>query len=903
MCSAVFFLPDSWANNRRDSRIYVVAGNYEQFTALDRYHRAFDADDMEANAIYALRTTLMRELLHTRQELKYFIGGKQRGQKISGNKDFTFEFFHDTCELYVENCYPNIAPDLGQPTHDKGRVTYVRNPLYDIHQTINDLYSAEEQFDPQVRKRLILGLLQLSALLTRLDRFIVFYQRDVWKNKNRLPLGECSDSNNPDYLLFQDNGRNNCLAKLRAEAQKIVQFLSFYRAMIIDNYHLLISPIRYHSFESRPLYQYIYQELEKVGFPPSDKRVILNKDFRGLPQPEHFEKEQNLADMMLQEEKKLFQAVAPRINELIDKALVSALEANSRMLKNLGKEIHYLDGKTKFLRTLVCDQRLWGKTRRDFAYLETTIDFDKVQKKLSTDTCQPQRQLREKIFTVSLLLLNAGGAGLAIFRLPIAKILVNHISKHDKLKKLELLAKESSRTKANALTEEIEALRKQIDRSQRRWKWLSTAMLIGGIGDFVYEFNKRQKNKPQAVYLSDNFLGNFYDRHSEQELLDSLEIKKLKLKSELGYSIVLGVIDGLIFGRYVIQPWLKTNIQSQLKAWLKVEDKKELSHKFKNWRITRATTRYLATGNTFYSRHPYLDRALQSFSRVTPFTRQQVDLAYAKFVSIAKKFIDMPNAFLGKRMDGYWPHLGQYLFASLSHLSIMELYLHDWNFDSMMKDNFNSIAVDFLSSAFFGVFLSWATYSSRDTYYKNIFPVFKKVFVRPRQELAIVNVVKVNRPKSFFKQFSNNAVIGSVGMLSSQSILKGIQQTRGEDSRSWEDIGKMTVYGTLYMAIIGNVRMNLLRELRDFLGKAPGYGLFHFIVYNANSAGGQWMWIVFKERYKEQVNFSEESVVSADELFLVKEVTGKQRASQLFDFIGKKGGNTELPRQVLNNVK
>ena len=97
--------------------------------------------------------------------------------------------------------------------------------------------------------------------------------------------------------------------------------------------------------------------------------------------------------------------------------------------------------------------------------------------------------------------------------------------------------------------------------------------------------------------------------------------------------------------------------------------------------------------------------------------------------------------------------------------------------------------------------------------------------------------------------------------------------------------------------------MNLLRELRDFLGKAPGYGLFHFIVYNANSAGGQWMWIVFKERYKEQVNFSEESVVSADELFLVKEVTGKQRASQLFDFIGKKGGNTELPRQVLNNVK
>ena len=884
MCSALFCLPDSWADNRRDSRIYVVAGNYEQVTALDRYHRAFDADDMEANAIYALRTTLVRELLHTRQELKYFIGGKQRGQRISGNKDFTFEFFHDTCELYIENCYPNIAPDLGQPARDKGRVIYVRNPLYDIHQMIDDIYSTEEQFDPQVRKRLILGLLQLSALLTRLDRFIVFYQRDVWKNKNRLPLGECGATHNPDYLLFQDNGRNNCLAKLRAEAQKIVQFLSFYRAMIIDNYHLLISPIRYRSFKSHPLYQHIYQELEKVGFPPADKQLTLNKDFHGLPQPEHFEKEQNLADMMLQEEKKLFQAVAPRINELIDIALIDALKSNSRMLENLGKEIHYLDGKTKFLRVMACDQRLWEKTRQDFAYLEVTIDFDKVQQKLLADNCQPKQHLLEKIVDVSHWL--NGPLLLGLFP---TELLFNHVSTPKKVESLkELLKEESSPANIKYLKGKIEVLDKKSKKitNIRRW-FVAPSLLVTSLPKTVSEYYKWTKNKPQAIYLGDNFLGNFYDRHSEQELINSLKQQKIGITSDLGRSIIFGLISIHLavssWGLHPIQ-FLKNK---HVEAW----------NKLTNAHAVRITNRYLSTGDSFYSKHPYLDPILRSISRVTPFTRQQVNTAFTEFFRTA---FDLPNTILGKRQDGYWSTMGRMLSASLTHLAIMEGYLHDWSLDNA-KRNIDSIAVDVLSSFFFGIFMSWSVYGGKSYFLKDLFPIFKKSFIRPRQ--GVLAVPAINLRQEFLQQTGKTATVGFVGMLGSQSILKGWQYTRGGDSRSWEYILKMTLYGTLYMAILGNVRTSLLRDIQGRLGEETVAKTFHLIVAQANSAAGQWMWIVSKEKYKEQVNISEKNIVPADELFLVKEATGKQRTSQLFDFIGSKGGNTELPRQVLNSVK
>ena len=881
LCSALFCLPDIWADNRQDSRIYIVAGNYEQFTALDRYHRAFDADDMEANAVYALRTTLMRELLHTRQELKYFIGGKQRGQRISGDKDFTFEFFHDTCELYVENCYPNIAPDLGQPAGDKGRITYVHNPLYDIHQTIDNIYSTEEQFNPQVRKQLILGLLQLSALLTRLDRFIVFYQQDVWKNKNRLPLGECGDTDNSDYLLFQDSGRGNCLAKLRAEAQKIVKFLRFYRAMIIDNYHLLISPIRYHSFKSRPLYQHIYKELEKVGFPPSDKQLTLNKDFRGLPQPEHFEKEQNLADLMLQEEKKLFQAVAPQINKLIDIALIDALKANSRMLKNLGKEIHYLDGKTKFLRTLICDHRLWKKTRQDFAYLEITIDFDKIQQKLLTDNCQPKQHLLEKIVDVSHWL--NGPLLLGLFP---AELLFNHTNNAKKIKNLEeRLKKASSPDKVDLLTKKIKALKLKDKTTYIRKRFIAPALLVTSLPKTGAEFYQWLKNKPQAIYLGDNFLGNFYDRHSEQELINSLKKQKIGITSDLGRSIIFGLINLVLAGNFF-------GFHPVRMAKGKIE---ENWGKLKKIRTARVTARYLATGKTFYSKHPYLDPILHSISRATPFSRQQVNAGFTKFYKTA---FDMPNIILGKRQDGYWPVMGRSLASSLMHLGIMEGYLHNWSLDNA-KRNIDSIAVDVLSSIFFGVFMSWSIYSSKSYFLKDFFPIFKKVPLRPQQGLSVVPTV--NLRQEFFKQTGKTATIGFVGMLGSQALLKSWQHTRSGDSRSWEYIVKMTLFGTLYMAILGNVRMSLLRDIQRRLGEDDASKMFHLIASQANSAAGQWVWIVSKEKYKEQVNISKKSVASADELFLVREVTGKQRTSQLFDFIGNKGNNTELPRQVLNN--
>ena len=863
---ALFWLPATFADNRRDPQIYVVAGNYEQFTALDRYHRAFDADDMEANAVYALRTTLVRELLHTRQELKYFIGGKQRGQKITKDKSFTFEFFHDTCELYVENCYPSIAPDFERPYPDKGNITYVRNPLYDIHQTIDDIYSTEIEFDPQVRKQLIFGMLQLSALMTRLDRFIIFYQRDVWQHKKRLPLGECGDTANQNYLLFQDNGQDNCLAKLQGKAQKIVEFLQFYRAMIIDNYHLLISPVRHHSFKLLPLYQHIYKELERVGFPASNKQLSLTNNFRGLPRPEHFEKEQNLADMLLREDEGLFKAVAPHINELIDLALIEALKANSSMLESLGKEIHYLEDKTKFLQPLTCDHRLWNKTSRDFSYLEPVIDFKGVQKKLSTNNCQPKQHLLEKIANAGRLL----NAGLLLLEMPITNLLFGKSNPNPWRRWFE--------GSKNSEGEEL------VTKGNKR-KWLVIVPLgVTGALEIYSETRKWWKKKPQASYLSNNFLGNFYDRHSEQELIDSLRAKKLRINSELGRSIIFGIIDAAIIGSYLgIVPWAKSKITTDLIDIGKI--RKGIK--------ARLSARYLTTGNSFYSKHPHLDRALQAITRVTPFTRPQVDAAFAKFKTVT----GIPNKWLGKRREGYGLHLLQTMFASLSHLGIMEGYLHDWNWNNI-KNNSDSVIIDILSSVFFAVFTSWAIFGSKKNYYENFFPL-KKVFTRPRQELITVPIVN-----DFSKQTLKMGSIGLVGMLVSQSVLKGIQHSQGNDSRSWEDILKLTIYGTLYIAIISNLRSNLLAQFRGTLGtkpSPPGGEVFHFIAAQTNSAGGQWLWIVLKEKYKEQVNFSGHRVAPADELFLVKDVSSKKHSSQLFDFIDKNQGSSKLPKRVLNN--
>lgn len=856
-CTIVVSLQEISADARRDSRIYIVAGNYEQFTALDRYHRAFDADDMEANAIYALRTTLVRELLHTRQELKYFIGGKKRAQRLTNDKNFTFEFFHATCELYVENCYPNIAPDL--ISRDKGPVTYVKSPLYDIHQTIDDIYSTEVDFDPQIRKRLILGLIQLSVMLTRLDRFIKFYQRDIWQHKKRLPLGECSDTPNQDYLLFQDNGRANCLAKLQGKAQKIVEFLQFYRATIIDNYHLLIAPFRYHSSQPKALYQHIYKELERVGFPASTKQLTLTNNFHELPLPKHFEKEQNLANILLQEEKKIFQAIAPRINELIDTALINALEANSRMLENLGKEIHYVVGNAKFLKTLTCDHRLWEKTHRDFAYLEATIDFLKIKKKFLADTCQPKKQLLEKIANVAYWL-NLGLLSLELFP---SKIISN----------------ENNQWRTWW----------ENDKKPNRRKWrklaLTAPLFVAGGLKIASEFRKWRGNKPHATYLSDNFLGNFYDRHSEQELLESLEAGEVKLNSDLGLSIILGIIDSAVALNYL--------------GFHPIERLKNVYKMFKDIKSNRTTIRYLVTGDAFRSKHPYIDRGLQLLSQTPPLTRQRIDAVYKRFNKLAKGvFPGIPNTLLGKYREGYGQYLRNALPASLIHLAFMEGYLHDWNWDDA-KRNFDGISIDFLSSIFFGIFVPWATYGVSKTYLQGLFPIFskpsifKKAFVGPRPEIFVMSLHE--RVKLFIGQSLKFAGIASVGMVVSQSALKKVQHVQGKESQSWEDIFKLAAYGTLYMAILTNIRVNFLRRLEEVLS----HRLSHMIVHHANSAFGQWMWIVYKEKYKDMVNIDGKTAAPADELFLVKEGVSKPTNSQLFDFIDSK--KIELPSRVLNN--
>ena len=247
---------------------------------LDRYHRAFDADDMTANAVYVLRNTRMLELLQTRKELKYFIGGTERARKLAMDKNFSFQFRQRTCNLYLENCNPKSMNIDAETLGNKGLASFVRSPLYELHKAIFDLYTKEVTYNKDERTKLVFGLIHLSALLSKIDRHIQWFTHDVWRYKKIMPRGECADKDTT-YINYQQVGHKNCTAKLRAESEKIISTLAWYRSLLIDQYRILITRVRYDS-RSDYLYKLIYRQLEKVGFPSLKQKLKPNPNYRRL---------------------------------------------------------------------------------------------------------------------------------------------------------------------------------------------------------------------------------------------------------------------------------------------------------------------------------------------------------------------------------------------------------------------------------------------------------------------------------------------------------------------------------------------------------------------------------------------------------------------------------------------
>ena len=561
----------------------LIVPSQQEMLVLDRYHRAFDADDMTANAMYVLRNTRMLELLQTRQELKHFIGGTERARKLAMDKNFSFQFRQRTCNLYFENCDPKSMNIDAEVLGNKGLASLVRSPLYELHQAIFNLYTKEVTYDKDKRIKLVFGLINLSALLSKLDLHIRWFTHDVWRYKKIMPLGECADKDKA-YIDYQQVGRKNCTAKLRAESEKIITTLAWYRSMLINRYRILITRVRYDS-RSDYLYKLIYRQLEKIGFPSLKQKLKPTPNYRRLSWPADFERrlQEALAGLS---QRRDFRTVFPAINNYIDLAMLKALKANTAMLHSLGNDIHFDVRKSKSLRQLANDADLWQQARQQFGYLSPVIDFDQVEEDFRTQaTTIEQRRSRLRKFS-DYSVIGLGGLGLfASFNLP------------PLWKKKPLLA--------------------------------SLAWLVGGSLLTWNELNDLLRHRNSTAVVLDGYFGNSMTKHNWEEVRAA---QKLRDRDVLNFAF-----SALLLGADLFFLNKLTNVFSKLHARVLGDNNRfVVSLRQRRDRITYRLQRsiggkarvfkavLMGEHLEYYSRNPHIDRALRFLSREWAFTKKGV---------------------------------------------------------------------------------------------------------------------------------------------------------------------------------------------------------------------------------------------------------------------------------------
>ena len=818
----------------------LIVPSQQEMLVLDRYHRAFDADDMRANAVYALRNTKMLELLRTRQELKHFIGGTKRARKLAMDKNLTFQFRKRTCRLYIENCDPLRMNIEAETLNNKGIAAFVRSPLYELHKAIYDLYTQKVTYDEDERTKLVFGLIHLSVLLTNIDRHIRWFARDVWRYKNILPRDECVDKETT-YIDYQYVGRKNCRTKLHKQRDKIISTLAWYRSLVIDSYRILITRVRYDSRRDY-LYKLIYRQLEKIGFPSRTQKLRPVPNYRRLSWPAGFEKllQEALAGLSQNRD---FRLVFPTINNYIDRAMLLALEANTALLHKLGDEIHFEPHKSKSLLMLTSDTDLWQRTQQQFGYLSPVIDFAQMEKDFlaqANANQQKHKQLR-KVSDISSAAL--GGIGLlASFNVP-------------------RLWKKNLRT-------------------------ASLAWLVGGSLLTWQELRDLLRNKKLTDDLLHSYFGNSMDQHTIEEVQAAWQLKNNDMLSFAFSALLLGA-DLFLVNKF-------TNIFSKLHART-IGDKNPLAVALRkraervSYRLQRSVgnkarvLKAVVMGEhlAYYSRNPHINRALRYLSREWRVPRRILDKTLFKIISKERL-----AAAIRKRTQhsDFITYLASSTVVSLGHLTLAEWRLYG----SDLKYNIDRVAVDYISSIFFSFMLSWVNFGETKTIFAGLFKKTRhnQMQLRLRERAGILKT-----------QFYRTLGVGFIGTFPAVSLIELNQLRLGKKTtrEALRNIMGMSVFGAAYISTLSNLRVQFLREVSRAL---EGNKSLMFVLHNFNSLFGQWMWVTTKDAsgaYKKGAVFGKEGY------YLVKRVREKTQKSYLFDFMNKNAHpaqSLQLPQQL-----
>ena len=804
------------ASTDSESADLLIVEDQHQLQVLDRYHRAIDGDNAQSYVVYALRNTMMKELLDTREELKFFLGGLERARKVANDKGLSFTFARKTCELYLDDCRHGNIDISASVIAKRGKALIVKNPLYEIYSSISSIYTETVDFSPDLRNKLLHGLVHLSVVMTKLDRYRQFFRHDLWK----FPLPEECGHSDKGSVLFQHTQKNSCQQKYRQEGEKIIESLQLLRAELLSRYMILRIQVKYDS-RSAPLYQLIYRQLEKASFPVLKELLQPDYSSAGIPWPHQFEADLQSAHERLLQDNELRQKVFPKINNYVDLALLKALQANSKALTNLGRDVHFHYG-AKHLLALTHNQKLWERTRTEYGYLDPVIDFNTQLKHFGN--YHQQQNLKAKIrerylATVSIV---SGAAGLA-----------------SATKLLPLIKKPS--------------------------RFAGVAWLIGGSAYAYDELANYLRTVPTNDSVINTFKGNSYDHFSLAEFQQAkqanssssygLALSLMLIGMDLAYMHKLGLLDNVYV---VIKDTSIAKFITNRRDTVKSAFRLQVNH---GKEALKLTWRGLRAG-TLTTKNKHVNYALRYISKLTGVPAYVLDRTLYRLVDRQKLI-----AAINLRTDNhYFRHLFNSSGTSLAYLTLMEFK----HYGSDIRYNLDQVAVDYISSIFISVMLTWVNFGRQPTVFKGIFKNKHGDTVMSLKERA--GVMKDLSLKSTSIGFAGT--LPAVSMVELRKVSKG--ETTSQDA--WRNILTMSVFGATYIGTLSNIRSQLLREARRAFGNREG---LHFVLNNANSLFGQWIWI----RLKDATNaYKRPDLKATDEYYLVKSIN-KDSPSRMFDFM------------------
>ncbi len=322
---------------------------------IDSFHNAFLAKNADTQtqmefSLYALRNVHVAKLLKTRKALKELIGSNDQLLALSLRHEsmrVTYDVPESVKKLYLgENEILDVASD----------VSFLQG------KSLATEHSVDLAFDPEVRHKLVTGLLSLSVNIVRYDNLLKYVKEDMWP--------EAFPNDVARKMLRKEYSENYKIKDIEIQLQGMRDFL-------VHRYHLLTQ-----EEDKVPLYRQIYKILEKeeYGFPLSTlkqtqakgSKVFKDRDVFELPS-EFEDKAFIQMDSVLGSSKK--EKLIREVNTLVEKGLLAALNSNTEALEALTKAVEFKDNENLFL-FLALNEAGWSETKMSYSYLKDYINFN-----------------------------------------------------------------------------------------------------------------------------------------------------------------------------------------------------------------------------------------------------------------------------------------------------------------------------------------------------------------------------------------------------------------------------------------------------------------------------------------------------------------------------------------------